>query len=223
MDRRKIVAIVPARAGSKGFPKKNIQKLGGKTLIDIAIEQGKAVGETVIVSTDISKADIKSNAEFSYYRRPDALCTDNSNMADVVTDVIENHVLHDKFILLLQPTSPLRSNDILKEITKNTPEAKEMYLTVVKTEFNTHKSGTIRNGELIAHKCNSDFFKNRQELETTYKPNGAAYFFRAQDFIDVGSFDFSKLTALEMTLNESIDIDSRSDLDLCASYLRENL
>ena len=115
-DTRKILAIIPARGGSKGIPKKNIVKVGGKPLIAWAIDEAKKSKyiDTVIVTSDddeILKVAKQYKAE--PIKRPAELATDQAPPEPVVFHVLE--YMKDKFKYLpdifvyLQPTSPLRT------------------------------------------------------------------------------------------------------------------
>lgn len=113
----KPLAIIPARAGSKRLPGKNIADIGGRTLVELALEQGwEALGRSVgnvILTTDIPD-DGKPFTEISWWRRerPASLCRDDTPMMEVVSDAVafavQHHVPFD-CVVLLQPTSPLRS------------------------------------------------------------------------------------------------------------------
>ncbi len=123
-----IIAVIPARGGSKGIPKKNIKELGGKPLIYYVIRLAREAKKSglikdYVVSTDNS--EIKSVAE-KYagkipYLRPKRLATDTSPMADTVIHAVKwwEKAYKDKIhsVLLLQPTHPLTTLKDIKNAT----------------------------------------------------------------------------------------------------------
>ena len=112
----KIIAIIPARGGSKGVPQKNIRNLAEKPLIAYSIEAGTASKyiDMVVVSTEdqeITTISEKYGAEV--VKRPDSLAQDDSPTIDAVFHVIESlNIQNEKLtiVVLLQPTSPLRNS-----------------------------------------------------------------------------------------------------------------
>jgi len=109
----KVLAIVPARCGSKGFIDKNIKKIENKTLLELAVEVGIdcPIVNDVYVSTDCKcYEDIALNAGCkSFGLRDENLSTDSSKTIDVVIDVIQKCSTSYDYVVLLQPTSPVRT------------------------------------------------------------------------------------------------------------------
>ena len=121
---KRLLAIIPARAGSKRLPGKNIIDFAGKPMISWSIEAALASKyiDNVIVSTEdnnIAKISKRFGAEVPFLR-PKELATDEANSVDVIISVLDNLQLRNIFydyIILLQPTSPLRGvRDINKSI-----------------------------------------------------------------------------------------------------------
>ena len=105
------VAIIPARAGSKGIPGKNLKVLGGLTLTHRALSVAYAaqIFEDIILTTDIPLLLEEKTTRWLSHERPNDLAKDETPMADVVTAVIEKFGIKDDALLwLLQPTSPFR-------------------------------------------------------------------------------------------------------------------
>ncbi|HEL8615235.1 TPA: acylneuraminate cytidylyltransferase family protein, partial [Legionella pneumophila] len=118
----RILAIIPARAGSKRLPGKNIKLLAGKPLIahtiDAALQSNCC--EQVVVSTDSQEiADIAIQHGASVpWLRPASLSDDSSNIEDAVIDLLNNYKkinVHFDSVLLLQPTSPFRKPETIRE------------------------------------------------------------------------------------------------------------
>lgn len=117
----KVLAIIPARGGSKGLPGKNIKDLGGKPLIAHAIECGldsTLVTKTILSTDDNDIADIAKGYNVEVLKRPDHLADDQSNVVDTVLHVVNEYNQNFDIIILLQPTSPLRTSKDLDNIIK---------------------------------------------------------------------------------------------------------
>ena len=114
-----MVAIIPARGGSKGLPGKNIKNLNGKPLIEWTIEaalKSKCIDKVVISTDDTNIASISENAGATVpFLRPQDLATDHSLAIDVylytIDKLIENTSKKYSSFIVLQPTSPLRNSD----------------------------------------------------------------------------------------------------------------
>ena len=125
INNRRVLAIIPARGGSKGLPKKNIKNLAGKPLVawPISAALGCKEVDKVIVSTDcgeIAKIAEKWGAEVPFLR-PDDLSGDNASSMDVVMHVIEeleDQREHFDYVVMLEPTSPLTESEDLSQALK---------------------------------------------------------------------------------------------------------
>lgn len=122
----RILAIVPARKGSKRLPGKNMRLLGGKSLVELAIESAGDL-ECVVTSDNLDALDVASRKNVLGLFRPAELATDTAQMADVVRHVLSVFPLHDVFVLL-QPTSPLRTADDVRGAVKRFSEHGETSL-----------------------------------------------------------------------------------------------
>src|SRR5437764_14890901 len=113
LDRAAALAIVPARAGSKGVPGKNLRSLGGRPLLAHAIDVGLDAARVgrVVVSTDSEEiaAVARSRGAEVPFLRPAALAADTSRVADALVDLLERLDGVPETFVLLQPTSPLRT------------------------------------------------------------------------------------------------------------------
>ncbi|MEK6900492.1 MAG: acylneuraminate cytidylyltransferase family protein, partial [Nanoarchaeota archaeon] len=116
---KKIVAIIPARGGSKRIPRKNIKLLAGKPLIAYTIEAAKrsASLDRIFVSTEDEEiAKVASYYGAEIIKRPDILATDNATTESVLCHAVNNLEKEGYFpelVVLLQPTSPLRGSYII--------------------------------------------------------------------------------------------------------------
>jgi len=227
---KKVLAIIPARGGSKGLPRKNIRPLLGKPLIAWTIEQALASKylDRVIVSTEdeeIAKISKKFGAEVPFMR-PKELATNEAKGIDVVLHTINWMDKNNKFydlIILLQPTSPLRtSEDIDKAIELLLLKKAKSIVSVCKTKHHPYWSNT-----LPEDRCMKDFIKreimnkNRQELPIFYRLNGAIYLSHCNYLKEQRSFLSKQTFAYIMSQWRSVDIDNKLDLELAKILMSE--
>ena len=112
IDDNKVLAVIPARGGSKRLPKKNIMLLGGKPLVTWTIEAGlksKYIDTLIVSSDDKEILDISMYAGANVIKRPPKFAADDSKTSDAIKHVIKTVAEDFDFIVLLQPTSPLRT------------------------------------------------------------------------------------------------------------------
>lgn len=216
---KRIVAIIPARAGSKGIKKKNIRQLCGKPLIAYSIEVAKQCEyiDTVFVSTDspeIQTIAEQYGAEVPFLRTKD-LASDESKIIDALLySLHELERLGKKYdyIILLQPTQPIRTVLLLKDIIERVIDQKlSSLVTVCPVEEHPILMRTMdADGNLkpLLH-CSSTV--RRQDFPAVYKVNGSAY----MNLIDE---NFNENTSLndnqygyKMERKDSIDIDTMED------------
>lgn len=212
---QKLTAIVPVRAGSKGFPGKNTKILEGIPLYLRAALQGVRTTGNALISTDIEEIlHSKHPAHILLSQRPEHLSSDNSSMEEVLKYVIEKESLHDSTLVLLQATSPLRRDtDIQEAIQLYNKGHHDLVMSVVKENKGILKYGTLENGRFIALRKPSYCFFNRQQLPDVYAPNGAVYVFSARKFIEASGFPTGKIGAIQMASEHSLDIDTQQDFD----------
>ena len=224
-----IIGLIPARGGSKELPRKNIRPLLGKPLIVWTIKQALASEylDRVIVSTDnkeIAEISKKYGAEVPFMR-PKELATDKAKGIDVVLHVIDwmkrNDNLYD-LIMLLQPTSPLRTKeDIDKAIELLFLKKAKAIVSVCEVSHHPYWSNM-----LPPDGCMADFIKpeiankNRQELPTFYRLNGAIYLAYWSYLREQRTFFGQETFAYIMPRDRSIDIDSEIDLKLAEILMK---
>lgn len=210
-----IIAIVPVRSGSKGLPGKNTRELASLPLYQHALRQGIRTAGHALLSTDIegiSPADLPQGARL--IERPASLATDSTPMTDVIRYLIETEGLETYTLLLLQATTPLRSdNDIARAIQLYRGGNYKLVMSVVERDRSVLKYGLLEGNEFHPIREPEYCFQNRQQLPAVYAPNGAVYVFSAKDFINAGGFPSSHIGVIKMPDSRSIDIDSSSDFD----------
>jgi N-acylneuraminate cytidylyltransferase len=177
------IVIIPARAGSKGLKNKNSKELAGKPMILYTIEAARTLfnDDVICVSTD-SEAIIdlcNSIGLKVHFVRPDYLATDEASSVDVINHAIsfyeEHFNYHADTIILLQPTSPLRNANHIREALILYNDV-DMVVSVKNTKSNPYFNlFEEKEGYLIKSKKAS--FTRRQDCPNIYEYNGAIYIF----------------------------------------------
>lgn len=225
---RRVLAVIPARGGSKGVPGKNIQPVGGRPLIAWTVAAAKASRyvDRVILSSDdpdIMDAARAAGCEAPFVR-PDALATDEADSVDVVLDALERVPGYD-IVVLLQPTSPLRvTEDIDGALDRMIEGGASSCVSV--SEASDHPWLTFSQDEAGALRafCNpgDGVSLRRQDLPPAYVLNGAIYAVDVARLRATRRFLEPGLTAAwVMPAERSLDIDtwddiSRADMALSA-------
>ncbi|MBV1870766.1 MAG: acylneuraminate cytidylyltransferase family protein [Gammaproteobacteria bacterium] len=220
-----VIALIPARGGSKGLPGKNIYPVAGKPLISYSIAAGKyAEGvDEVWVSTDdraISEVSLKEGSQVCM--RPAELAGDLSTSAQAIVHFIETNKLKaDDVIVFLQPTSPLRgSEDVNQALATFLEGDAKLLLSVVEPEHTPLKAFILNDdGYLVGAFSSQAPFMPRQQLPMAYMPNGAIYIFRVGIFMDEKDFPREKISPWPMSAEKSIDIDTIHDIEKIELFL----
>ena len=216
-----IVAIIPARSGSKGIPNKNLKDVGGKPLICWSIEaaiQSKYINKIVVTSDGDDILEISSKyEEVTALKRPERLAQDNTPTTPVVTHALESLAIDQdtfEYLILLQPTSPLRTatdSDLAFEA-MNTSDANAL-ISVVAPEHHPLKCFKANENGYIEGLVNNEYpFTPRQELPKVFQPNGAIYIIKIDEFLNRETFFTDKTIAFEMSASKSIDVDTIEDI-----------
>jgi CMP-N-acetylneuraminic acid synthetase len=220
---KKILAVITARGGSKRLLNKNILPLAGKPLIQWTIEgalKSKYI-DTCIVSTDsneIAKLSKIAGATIPFIR-PSELSNDTATSFAVLAHSIENCDAHD-YLLLLQPTSPLRTTaDIDAAIEALTTEAKAV-VSVCETEHSPLWANTLPDDLSMQNFIRTEVKNKRsQDLDTFYRLNGAVYIGETEYFLKNKGFFGNETKASIMSTENSIDIDTKLDFDFASFIL----
>lgn len=215
----KVIAIIPARGGSKGIPRKNLVNFSGKPLMQWSIDaalKSKYITDVVVSSDDdeiLSLAQL--NKEVIVIKRPKELAQDNSKTAPVLTHVLESlkEVKFD-YLILLQPTSPLRTaKDIDLAFEKLLNSEATSLISVCELEHHPFKSFKVDEKGYLQGVINNDYpFYPRQSLPKAYRANGAIYIIKVNNFIKDKRLLTNKATYFEMSIDASLDIDTIKDL-----------
>jgi CMP-N-acetylneuraminic acid synthetase len=228
---KKILAIIPARSGSKGIKDKNIKPLNGKPLIYYSIHEAleSSIIDEVIVNTDSEKiASISKKYEAKIpFIRPNELSTDEASTIDVIEHTLnyyEEKNMNFDYFILLQPTSPLRtSEDIINAFELLEQKKAKSIISVCETEHSPLLMNTLNNRLEMNNFIKPENNKRRQELEKYYRINGAIYISEVKNFLETKSFYGKDSYAYIMPVNRSVDIDNEIDLKLAEIIMRDYL
>lgn len=213
-----MLVIISARGGSKGVPGKNIKELNGKPLIQYTIEAARKLvpDSQIIVSTDsLEVKKVVENLGLKVpFLRPKELATDTAGSYEVLLhalDFYENQGnLPDK-IILLQPTSPFRTADQVKEAMALFHSDLEMIVSVKETKANPYYilREEDENGYLV--KCKESSATRRQDVPKVWELNGAIYIINVQALKVKSLTQFTNVKKYVMDEVTSHDIDTQLD------------
>jgi CMP-N,N'-diacetyllegionaminic acid synthase len=219
-DETPVIALIPARAGSKGIPRKNLAPVGGVPLLERAVRGACAsrwIDEAWVSSDDDTILGLAGRLGARTLRRPAELAGDDATATGVVGHFLE-HALSgrrgDVLIVYLQPTSPLRTEHHI-DAAIDTMLAQQARAVVAVTRcdpspykmFRLDETGRLQS-LFDEHLSNA----SRQSLPAAFVPNGAIYAFSAALFEARGGFPSNGGVPYEMDTHDSIDIDEPEDL-----------
>ena len=229
---KKILAIIPARGGSKGIPKKNIKNLAGKPLIYYTINSATKsnVFDKIIVSTDskeIAEISRKYGVEVPFIR-PKELSTDKADGMDVIIHAIK--FLEEKgeffdYIMKLQPTSPLRNEkDIIDALNLATEKNANSIISVSECKRHPLWSNILNKNREMKSFIKEDIRKkNRQDLPKYYELNGMIFLAKTKKLLETKDWFMDESFALIIDKNRAIDIDDIVDFKLAEILINKNL
>ncbi len=228
----RVLAVITARGGSKGLPRKNVREVGGKPLIAWTIEAALGAGEALhrtVVSTDDEEiaavcAQWGGDAPF---RRPAALAGDQAGTVPTLQHAVR-WVEADEgapvdWVLTLQPTSPLRTaDDIVAAVALAADRSCDSVIAVTPVH-DSHPMvlREVREGRLHPHAGHSLEGVRRQDCEPpVFRNNGALYLTRREVLMDQGRIHGQVALAHVMPEERSVDVDTELDLLLADAVLR---
>lgn len=216
---KRVLALVPARGGSKGVKRKNLQAVGGVTLLERAISGGlgsEFVDSVVVSSDDQDILTAATNAGAIALERPSHLAEDSTPTAPVIEDALNQLQMSDGLVLLLQPTSPLRTSEHIDAAFRLLGEdatPQDGVLSVVEPDETPFKAFVLNEDGFLRGLVDDEApFRPRQELPAAYLPNGAIYLFSVSEFVAEGRIPMKRMRPFVMSRQASIDIDRPEDL-----------
>jgi CMP-N,N'-diacetyllegionaminic acid synthase len=228
-----VLALIPARAGSKGVPGKNTRALAGKPLLHYscrcALESDRVT--RTIVSTDCEQiaATARLGGAEVPFLRPAELARDDSPSHEVIVHAVEWLGHHEgaipEFVVLLQPTAPLRrSSDVDAALARLQASDADSVVSVCPVESHFHPEWQFKvQGDSLQTYSGipvGNIPPRRQLLEPTYVRNGAIYAFRTDAFLAKQSIYGDRCLAFVMPRERSVNIDTLSDWNSAEIYLQ---
>jgi CMP-N,N'-diacetyllegionaminic acid synthase len=229
LNGKRVIAVIPARGGSKSVPGKNIRGLAGKPLLAWSIEVARQVSEIdrILVSTDDAQiASVGRAYGAEVYSRPAHLATDEALVIDALKDLLETLRQEretPEWVILLEPTCPLRlPEDVRSCLNLVAQGGCDSVATFKDAELNPHRAWRINDGVPEVFIVGSVPWMPRQKLPKAYQLNGAVYVFRA-DLLreEAKSLLVGKLGAVLMPRERSQDIDDGVDFTIVEALLKE--
>lgn len=220
-----IVAIIPARGGSKGIPRKNLRPLANKPLIAYSIEDAidAQMVDTVFVSTDDDEiAEVAKHFGAEVIQRPSHIATDfsSSELALIHTlEVLSNRGDVPNLVVFLQCTSPFRTGQDIDEAIKQLQRDQADSLLSVSP---SHRFiWEYRNDEPVSVNYDYNQRPRRQEMKPQYVENGSIYLFKPWVIQKLNNRLGGKISMYVMSEESALDIDSLMDLKIAESIMRQ--
>ncbi|MCP3870256.1 MAG: acylneuraminate cytidylyltransferase family protein [Gammaproteobacteria bacterium] len=223
-----VIALITARGGSKGIPRKNIRDLNGLPMMAYSIRAGlecPTVDRVVVSSDDREILSVGERFGAESLLRPAALATDESS-SDIVIDHAFQQLVEkndgDCYMVLLQPTSPLRDADDIAAAFSLMDAADSNNLISVCPARDHPYYAFVESGDgTLVKACSTDrVYRRRQDLPRAYVPNGAIYIFTRSRFQSTGAIPSHAPVPYVMPLEKSLDVDTPEDLEVVRSIMR---
>jgi N-acylneuraminate cytidylyltransferase len=228
LNGKRVIAVVPARGGSKSIPGKNIKPLNGKPLLAWSIDIARGIAEIdrIIVSTDdpeIGSVARRFGAEV--YDRPAHLATDEALVIDALKDLISRLEAESdapEWVILLEPTCPLRNLCDVRDCLALAAQGQfDSVATFKEADLNPHRAWRLVDGRPEVFIPGAVPWLPRQKLPKAYQLNGAVYIFRAALLAEEAkSLLVGRLGAVLMPRERSQDIDDRLDFTIVEALVR---
>ncbi len=222
----KKIAVIPARAGSKGLPDKNILPLCGKPLLAYTVEAAVAsdLFDRVLVSTDSpTYGDIAARYGGEVCLRPAALATDTATTYQVLVDLFAKDTYGADYFALLQPTSPLRTAQHIREaaaLFESCWQEADSLVSVSEAPFPPSLVKPVGE-DLSLRYFDEDYAGYRRQNQRYYSPNGAMYMAKFTPYLEKKHFFGDRAVAYIMPAEAAVDIDTALDLELAALLLNK--
>lgn len=219
LNGKTFLAVILARGGSKRLPRKNVLDLAGKPLVVWSIESGLQSNyiDKVIVSSDDDKIlTIAQKYGSEIIRRPEELANDTATSFDAITHTLENTEKYD-YVVLLQPTSPLRTAEQVDEAIALLQEKEaDAVISVCEMDHSPLWSNTLPEDGSMKDFLRDEIKNQRsQDLEKYYRLNGAIYICDTNRLLEEKSFLLGEnIFAYKMDRESSVDIDEALDFSL---------
>jgi CMP-N,N'-diacetyllegionaminic acid synthase len=224
----KYLAVIPARGGSKRLPRKNILNFGGKPLIAWSIDEAKKskyIAKTLVTSDDTEILNIAKKYGAEVLQRPSELSSDSSTTYEALEHAINSLEQEYEYIVLLQPTSPLRTSKHIDEaIELLESKDADAVISVCEVEHPVGWSMTLDEDDDMSEFVKNIDTRRSQEQEKHYRLNGAIYICKTKKLLEKKSFFLEEnIFAYKMQREDSVDIDEELDFKLANLLLESRL
>jgi len=221
-DDERVLAVIPARGGSKGLPGKNLRPLGGRPLIAWSIEVALGVSriDRLVVSSD--DAEIRDAARAwgcaTALERPGELAGDTVGVEPVLCQVADTLGECFEWVVLLQPTSPFRSPADVDGAVNLAAAGGQPVIGVTEPSKSPYWSFRMTDDGTLEPLIPGARSQQRQALPVAYAPNGAVYVARIEQLRETGTFYTAGARGYYMPPERAVDIDTALDLEF-ANFL----
>ena len=221
------LAIIPARGGSKRLPNKNILELRGEPLIAWTIKaslDAKYLDKIIITSDSDAILKVAGRYDVGLIKRPSVLAKDSSRSCEVVEHAILQLNTQYDYIVLLQPTSPLRTSQHINEAIQLLLDKKaDAIISVCEVDHSPLWCNTLpEDGNMCGFLSGFAQNKRSQDLSQYFRLNGAIYICKTENFLTNKSFFLNNCFAYKMDKHQSVDIDDEYDFSLAEVFLNKN-
>ena len=228
LNGKSFLAIIPARGGSKRLPRKNVLDLAGKPLITWTLEaarNSKYIDKIIVSSDDTEILQIADDLRLDTVKRPEELASDSATTVSVIEHVLQQNLGKFDFIVLLQPTSPLRNADHIDEAIELIAQKNaDAIISVCETEHSPLWTNTLPEDGSMNFFLSGEVKNIRsQDLPQYFRLNGAIYIISVDVLnkshtllVDENSF------AYKMTISDSVDVDTQLDFNIAEIQLNTN-
>lgn len=226
-----VLVVIPARGGSKGIPYKNIKPLAGKPLICYSIDVARqfTTDDNICVTTDDDKIiEVVENYGLKVpFKRPDYLATDICGSNEVIQHAwkffAEKGKRYDA-VLLLQPTSPFRKVEFLKEAVALYDDSIDMVTSVKPAACNPYYDGFEEDSDGLLYVSKGDgTIERRQDAPDVWQQNGSIYVINPVSLMEKGLSGFTRIRKYAMEEYYSVDIDNPFDWKVAELVISEKL
>lgn len=226
----KPLVVIPARGGSKEVPKKNIKLLNGKPLINYTIEAARDIFDDTVICITTDCQEIKDVVENTTglkvpFLRPDELATDSAGTYEVLLhalDFYKKNGYEADTLILLQPTSPFRNSQHIKEAINLYSDDIDMVVSVKETKSNPYYVLFEDNKDGYLSKSKEASFTRRQDCPKVWELNGAIYIINIKSLLKEPMASFKNSVKYIMDESDSVDIDTMFDWQLCEIMMKNS-
>jgi N-acylneuraminate cytidylyltransferase len=224
---RSVLALVPARGGSKGLPRKNVLPIAGKPLIAWSIEAARRSKyvDRVIVSSEDAEILAAATAAGAYapFVRPASLAADDSSSVDVALHALEALDRSYDYLVLLQPTSPLRSTEDIDACLEACVQGEApSCVSVTEPDKSPYWMYTLDARSRLVPLLPGQDFGRRQQLPRVFALNGAVYVTSTRSLRAHRSFVTAETVGWQMPRARAVDIDDDLDFRIAGLLLGES-